>query len=264
MTQSVITVSLAIIMSMVLLGCTTTKSSSCSQPARIGSITGLKPEKTEYYKKLHAACWPGVLKQINKAGIRNYSIYLKEIDGQQYLFSHFEYVGSDFKNDMANIGDDETTQKWWKETDPCQSPLPMAKAKGEIWDGMEQVFYTDGAIDVEPAQIRRIASVTGLKHEKEEHYRTLHATTWPGVLNVIKKANIRKYTIYLKDIGDKLYLFSYFEYVGKDFDADMAGIAKDPVTLRWWNQTDPCQIPLPDAQKKGEIWDGMEEVFHAD
>jgi len=80
----------------------------------------------------------------------------------------------------------------------------------------------------------------------------------------IKKANIRKYSIYLKNIGDKLYLFSYFEYVGDNFDADMAAIARNPVTRRWWQQTDPCQLPLPDAEKKGEIWDGMEEVFHVE
>ena len=47
---------------------------------RYGMIIGLKPEKIAYYKELHAATWPGVLKMIRECNIRNYSIYLKEVE----------------------------------------------------------------------------------------------------------------------------------------------------------------------------------------
>jgi len=110
---------------------------------RFGSVTGLKPEKVSYYKELHAAAWPDVLKKIEECNIRNYSIYLKEIGGKPYLFSYFEYTGNDFDADMKKMAADPTTRRWWKETDPCQSPLPDAAAKGEIWSGMEEVFHTD-------------------------------------------------------------------------------------------------------------------------
>jgi len=235
---------------------------------RFGTMTGLKPEKAEYYKKLHAEPWPNVMLRIEQSNIGNYSIYLKEIDGKLYLFSFFEYDGDNPAEDFARIGADPTTVRWWKETDPCQSPLPHAAKQEKIWDDMEEVFFTAGAADVKPAAIRRFASVTGLKLEKEEQYRTLHQTTWPGVLKQIKDANLRNYAIYLKDLGDKLYLFSYFEYVGADFEGDMAKIGEDPTTRRWWKLTDACQIPLPDAPvdangKKGP-WSGMEEVFHTD
>ncbi|MEO6523049.1 MAG: L-rhamnose mutarotase [Mucilaginibacter sp.] len=108
---------------------------------RFGSVTGLKPEKMDYYKKLHAAVWPKVLQQINRCNIRNYSIYLKEIEGKQYLFSYFEYVGKDFEADMKKMAADTTTQRWWKETAPAQIPLPDAAAKGETWSAMEEVFH---------------------------------------------------------------------------------------------------------------------------
>ena len=234
---------------------------------RLGAITGLRPEKADYYKKLHAEPWPNVMLRIEQSNIRNYSIFLKEIDGKLFLFSYFEYAGENQADDFAKIGADPTTQRWWKETDPCQIPFPRAAKKGGIWDDMEEVFHSDGAMDVKPAKaIRRFASVTGLKLDKEAYYRTLHQTTWPGVLKQIREANIRNYSIYLKDIGEKLYLFSYFEYVGADFDGDMAKIGEDPTTRRWWRQTDDCQIPLPEAAvdasgKKGP-WVGMEEVFH--
>ncbi|WP_245235128.1 L-rhamnose mutarotase [Pedobacter borealis] len=110
---------------------------------RYGSITGLKPEKMAYYKKLHAAVWPGVLKKITACNIHNYSIYLKEIEGKQYLFSYFEYTGNDFAADMKKMAADTTTQRWWKETAPTQIPLPDAAAKGETWSNMEEVFHKD-------------------------------------------------------------------------------------------------------------------------
>lgn len=110
---------------------------------RYGSIIGLKPEKIAYYKELHEAVWPGVLKMIKACHIQNYSIYLKEIEpGKFYLFSYFEYTGKDFSADMARMAADPTTQKWWKETDPCQFPIAL-RAVGEKWALMEEVFHTD-------------------------------------------------------------------------------------------------------------------------
>ena len=110
---------------------------------RYGMIIGLKPEKIAYYKELHAAVWPGVLKKIKECHIRNYSIYLKEVEpGKFYLFSYFEYTGKEFEADMARMAADPTTQKWWKETDPCQYAIPASKPK-EWWSRMEEVFHTD-------------------------------------------------------------------------------------------------------------------------
>lgn len=125
----------------IFIGC---KDSNSSQKMkRYASVTGLKEEKIEEYKKLHAAAWPSVLKRIKECNIQNYSIYLKNIDGKNYLFSYFEYVGDDFELDMKKMGNDPETQRWWKETDPCQIPLPDAVAKGATWSDIEEVFHTD-------------------------------------------------------------------------------------------------------------------------
>ncbi len=110
---------------------------------RYGMVTGLKPEKLEYYKQLHAAVWPAVLKKIKECNIQNYSIYLQKIEGKYFLFSYFEYAGNNFDADMKKMAADTTTQRWWKETDPCQQPLPEAASKGQIWKGMEEVFHTN-------------------------------------------------------------------------------------------------------------------------
>ena len=112
--------------------------------------------------------------------------------------------------------------------------------------------------------VRRYAWVTGIKPEKILYYKKLHAHPWPGVVRMIKACHIRNYSIYLKRIGDKYYLFSYLEYTGDDFDGDMKRMAADPETRRWWRETDPCQEPLPEAKAAGKIWSDAEEVFHLD
>ncbi|MFC1694095.1 L-rhamnose mutarotase [Candidatus Latescibacterota bacterium] len=110
---------------------------------RFGSVIGIKPEMIEKYKRLHSKPWPGVINMIHDCNIRNYSIYLKEIEhGKYYLFSYFEYIGTDFEADMAKMAADPVTQEWWKETDPCQIPVPI-RGEGEFWASMEKVFLSD-------------------------------------------------------------------------------------------------------------------------
>jgi hypothetical protein len=47
------------------------------------------------------------------------------------------------------------------------------------------------------------------------------------------------------------------------FAADMAKMAADPTTQRWWLVCMPCQKPL-DNRAVGEWWATMKEVFHLD
>jgi len=110
--------------------------------------------------------------------------------------------------------------------------------------------------------VKRFGWVTGIKPEKIDYYKKLHANPWPGVVSMIQECNIRNFSIFLKEIGGKHYLFAYLEYTGDDFDSDMARMAADPETQRWWRGTDPCQLPLPDAAAEGKIWADTEEVFH--
>jgi L-rhamnose mutarotase len=107
--------------------------------------------------------------------------------------------------------------------------------------------------------MKRYGMVIRVWPEKLEEYKRLHAAVWPDVLKMIKECNIRNYSIYYKD-G---YLFSYFEYVGADFDADMAKMAADATTQKWWAVCKPCQAPLS-TRKEGEWWADMEEMFHCE
>jgi len=102
----------------------------------------------------------------------------------------------------------------------------------------------------------RYGQVLKLRPEKEAYYKELHADVWQGVKDKITECNITNYSIFLRD-G---YLFAYFEYVGDDFEADMAKMAADPLTQKWWAECKPCQQPV-DSASENEWWANMEEVF---
>ncbi len=110
---------------------------------RYGMVLGLKEDKIPEYTKIHAAVWPGVLKMIEHCNIKNYSIYLHQLDdGKHYLFAYFEYTGDDFKADMEKMAADPTTQKWWDLCEPMQIPIKNRR-QGQWWANMEEVFHTD-------------------------------------------------------------------------------------------------------------------------
>lgn len=111
--------------------------------------------------------------------------------------------------------------------------------------------------------MRRFGQIIKLRPGKYEEYKRLHAAVWPEVLAKIAEANIRNYSIYHRN-G---FLFAYFEYVGTDFEGDMAKIGDDPKTHEWWDVTDPCQEPVEGNSKssrEGNWWLSMEELFHMD
>ena len=119
-----------------LAGCATGKPAQ-----RFAWVTGLKPENAAYYRDLHAHPWPAVNQTIKACHIRNFSIHECEIEGKLYLFAYLEYTGKNFDADMKKMAADPETQRWWKETDPCQSPLPPAAAKGKIWADTREVYF---------------------------------------------------------------------------------------------------------------------------
>lgn len=113
---------------------------------RYAMSINVRPEKLAYYKQLHADPWPSVLQALVRANIHNYSIHLIEIrPGEHTLFGYFEYTGDNFDADMAELADNPEVQRWWAETGPCQSAIPITQSKqGENpeWAMMEEVFYT--------------------------------------------------------------------------------------------------------------------------
>ena len=61
----------------------------------------------------------------------------------------------------------------------------------------------------------------------EEEYKKRHDEVWPEMLDALKKAGIRNYTIFRHGLT----LIGYFET--DDLEKTVAALARDPVNARW-------------------------------
>jgi L-rhamnose mutarotase len=103
---------------------------------RFAQVVNVKPEMREEYLRLHAQVWPQVENTIRGCNITNYTIFIHGA----LLVGYFEYSGDDFEQDMARMAADPVTQEWWSFTDPCQEPVPDARA-GELWSTATEVWH---------------------------------------------------------------------------------------------------------------------------
>ncbi|MHC4215304.1 MAG: L-rhamnose mutarotase [Planctomycetota bacterium] len=106
-------------------------------------------------------------------------------------------------------------------------------------------------------EIKRVGMVVQLNDEHMDAYKKLHADSNPGVRDLLTKYNMANFSIFLHEIDGKWYEFGYYEYVGDDFEADMAALDAEPRNKEWLKICDPMQIPL-----EGETgWAVMERVY---
>jgi L-rhamnose mutarotase len=186
--------------------------------------------------------------------VKNQNLFTIQLEpNQHYALRYREYTGINFADETQRLEQDEQYKKWAHELDACLA---------DGWSDVQCVFFTAGQVRSRVAEerVQRLGRVIGLRPEMSEPYVLLHAHTWPGVLSAIRAGNIRNYSIFLAPIGSKLYLFAYLEYVGDDFESDMAQIGSDPDTKAWIKFTDEgCQLPLSTRQP-GEWWASMERL----
>ena len=116
-----------------------TSLAGCSQNRvrRFGMVVGIKPEKIETYKELHADDNAGVRDLLSKYHMHNFSIFLTEIEGKWYEFGYYEYTGNDYEGDMNRLAEEPRNIEWLKVCDPLQIPLKGEKS----WKMMEPVYY---------------------------------------------------------------------------------------------------------------------------
>lgn len=106
---------------------------------------------------------------------------------------------------------------------------------------------------------RRVGMVIGLKADKIAEYKELHADSNPGVRDLLRKYHMKDFSIFLVKMDDgNYYEFGVYDYVGDNYEEDMARLAAEPRNREWLKVCDPLQIPL-----KGESsWKIMEQVYY--
>lgn len=134
--------SIAILLLVLFVGCTTVapEEEQKTEVKRVGMVIKIKPECIEEYKAVHSDSIPGVRDLLVEANMRNFSIFLHQLDdGNWYEFGYYEYTGDDFEGDMAKLDKHPRNIEWLKVCDPMQIPLEGYQS----WAEMEQVYYND-------------------------------------------------------------------------------------------------------------------------
>ena len=75
-----------------------------------------------------------------------------------------------------------------------------------------------------------------LKEDKIEEYEKLHQKVWPEILLLIKDCHLNNYSIF----REGTMVFSYYEYDGDNYEADMKKMEDNSRNKEWWSHTCPC------------------------
>jgi L-rhamnose mutarotase len=104
--------------------------------------------------------------------------------------------------------------------------------------------------------MERIGFTMRLRPGQELEYRRRHAAVWPAMLDALRAAGARNYSIFLR--GDDL--FAYLEV--EDFTAFRASMAATEVNDRWQAEMAALIDPLTDPATG--FHQRLEEIFHLD
>jgi len=104
--------------------------------------------------------------------------------------------------------------------------------------------------------MERVGFTMRLLPGQEAEYRRRHASVWPEMLDLLKVAGCRDYSIFIR--GDDL--FAYLEV--DDFTAFRATMAASAVNDRWQSEMTALIDPLTDPATG--FHQRLEEIFHLD
>lgn len=200
-------------------------------------------------------------KELGSHGFRWFNFYTEKLGDRRVLLCTFDLEKGTHAEEVWKAAQEGSTLKpWWTKLSTSLAAHPRVAAQGGLWTRCETICALQSYVapELRGEKFGWHAGVTGLKKEKEAEYRLLHNQVWPGVVDAIGNAGIERFDVFLIELGEQIYLFDHFLFVGKDLATDTARMGKNPVNQRWWAITDPCQQPLPSAAARKEIWEPME------
>jgi len=104
--------------------------------------------------------------------------------------------------------------------------------------------------------MERVGFTMRLLPGQEAEYRRRHAAVWPEMLEALKAAGCRDYSIFIRGTD----LFACLEV--DDFAAFRAAMAASPVNDRWQAEMASLIDPLTDSTTG--FHQRLEEIFHLD
>jgi L-rhamnose mutarotase len=104
--------------------------------------------------------------------------------------------------------------------------------------------------------VERVCFVLRVRVDRLEEYRERHRAVWPEMLEALRAAGWRNYSLFLDDAG---MLIGYLET--GDFAAAVEGMEATDVNARW--QAEMAEFfELPTGERPDTGLRRLEEVFH--
>jgi L-rhamnose mutarotase len=104
--------------------------------------------------------------------------------------------------------------------------------------------------------VERVGFVMRVLPGQEADYRRRHAAVWPELLDALKTAGARNFSIFIRGSD----LFGYLEV--DEFATFRAAMAASPVNARWQAEMDSLRDALTDPATG--FHQRLEEIFHLD
>ena len=150
------------------------------------------------YRLEHRNIWPEVEEGISKYGIRNYSIFMKEL----MLYSYFEV--EDLDKTMSQLAQDYDNQRWQKHMTKYFD-ISSGINNGKIVY-LKEIFHMEGDNSELPIN-NRIGSLVKINKQIVEDYEKVHHNFKTAMLQRIDKDKIKNSRIFVH--GNNLFI--YFE-----------------------------------------------------
>jgi L-rhamnose mutarotase len=104
--------------------------------------------------------------------------------------------------------------------------------------------------------MERVCFLLRVRADRLDEYRARHREVWPEMLDALRHAGWRNYSLFLR--GDGL-LVGYLEC--EEFDAARAAMESSEVNARWQAEMAPF-FELPGGERPDTGLERLEEVFH--
>ena len=149
------------------------------------------------YRLEHRNIWPEVEEGISKYGIRNYSIFMKEL----MLYSYFEV--EDLDKTMSQLAQDYNNQRWQKHMTKYFDISSGINNGKTVY--LKEILHMEG--DNSELAINRIGSLVKINKQIVEDYEKVHHNFKTAMLQRIDKDKIKNSRIFVH--GNNLFI--YFE-----------------------------------------------------
>ena len=106
--------------------------------------------------------------------------------------------------------------------------------------------------------VERVCFLLRVRAERLAEYRARHRAVWPEMLDALREAGWRNYSLFLDDDGT---LVGYLECY--DFESALRDMERAEVNARWQAEMAPF-FELPAGARPDTGLTRLEEVFHLD